>query len=140
MEPDGIWNGSKMKERRISTSAITGKTPPVCSIQTGHGGHLGQCLLVHIRTGIGPGGRGLSTRRRCLAQSQLVERPDDAGQQGDDDEDQGKVLAIDLILSDVENGEEGLLRHVHTAEGLHALLAFFLLVQQLLLPADTSPP
>src|SRR5690242_6799223 len=43
-----------------------------------------------------------------------------------------------LLLADLEHGQEGLLRNVHLADPLHALLAFFLLFQQLALAADIA--
>src|SRR5574344_31300 len=38
----------------------------------------------------------------------------------------------------MQDGEEGLLRNINTAERLHALLALFLFVQQLLLPRHVT--
>src|SRR5688500_7965528 len=37
---------------------------------------------------------------------------------------------------DLEDGEEGLLRNLHAADHLHALLALFLLLEELALAAD----
>ena len=43
------------------------------------------------------------------------------------------------VALQVEHRQEGRLRHVDLAEGLHALLALGLLVEQLLLARDIAP-
>jgi len=43
-----------------------------------------------------------------------------------------------LLLVNIENGEEGLLRHLHPADLLHALLALLLLLEELALAADVA--
>ncbi len=49
----------------------------------------------------------------------------------------GLLLCIGL-LADFEDGEEGFLWDVDFADALHALFAFFLLVEQLALAADVA--
>ena len=43
-----------------------------------------------------------------------------------------------LFFSDFKDRKEGFLRNIHFADTLHALLAFFLLVEQLALTADIA--
>ena len=43
-----------------------------------------------------------------------------------------------LIFVELEHGHEGFLRHVDRADGLHALLALGLLLEQLLLARDVA--
>src|SRR6185437_1646695 len=43
-----------------------------------------------------------------------------------------------LLFADLQHGEERLLRNVHLADPLHALLALFLLFEQLALAADVA--
>src|SRR5579871_4206238 len=42
------------------------------------------------------------------------------------------------LLSDLQHREERVLRNFHPADALHALLAFFLFLEQLPLPADVA--
>src|SRR5690554_6075213 len=44
-----------------------------------------------------------------------------------------------VLVVQLQYGQEGLLRDVHGSNLSHALLSFFLLFQQLALPADVSP-
>merc|ERR1712194_992492 len=48
-------------------------------------------------------------------------------------------IRCDLIVVELKHGHESLLRHVDRADGLHALLALGLLVEQLLLAGDVAP-
>ena len=90
MEPDGIWNGSKMKGAGSAPARSPGK-PAGLFDPDRHGAPW----PVSSSTS-GPAlARAAAIWPPAAWPDQLVERPDDAGQQGDDDEDREKVLAID---------------------------------------------
>ena len=99
---------------------MTGKTPPVCSDPDRHGATLAR---VFVHAGRRWHGRPRSGRP-LLAQTSLSTVQMMPVGTVTTTRDRGKGACHRLVLSDMEDREEGFLRHVDTAEGLHPLLAF----------------
>ncbi|PRD36405.1 UNVERIFIED_CONTAM: hypothetical protein NCL1_08904 [Trichonephila clavipes] len=104
--------------------------------------------------GAGRGLRGFQPAAATRLQQQGIEGPERAADQHGDGEHQRKIDVQETLLYgrpplrgrphgnsgpaarllvDLEHGQEGILRDFHAADLLHALLAFLLLLQQLLL-------
>src|SRR5690606_12623386 len=117
IEPEGILNGSTTKERRPNTIRITGKKLAPYSTHQGLGAPAGRSLRAWKRSK--NHSTPVATRSRKRVRAKFMRFPS-------------------LAFVGAQHGEEGLLRNFHVAHLLHALLAFLLLLEQLLLARDVA--
>src|SRR5580704_5637672 len=107
MDELGILNGSATKERSRNTISSTGKKLFGYSIHQGSGA---------------PAGRRLANTQRSASAMAPVSTVST---------NRIRAKFMGSFIADLEDGEERLLRNLHAADGLHALLAGLLLLEQL---------
>src|SRR5690606_7347937 len=113
----------------------------------GRGGFLAQArrfLGIGRMAGVRRRGGGLGALRAPAPQYRDIQGPDDAGYYQQHKKYQCKIPAhgvcrlLSLLVFDLQNGQESLLRDFYAADLLHALLAGLLLFKQLLLAGDVA--
>src|SRR5690606_36009567 len=113
----------------------------------GRGGFLAQArrfLGIGRMAGVRRRGGGLCALRAPAPQYRDIQGPDDAGYYQQHKKYQCKIRAhgvcrlLSLLVFDLQNGQESLLRDFYAADLLHALLAGLLLFKQLLLAGDVA--
>src|SRR5487761_2710236 len=127
IEPEGILKGSTRKERSRNTARITGKKLAPYSTHQGSLASLARFSFSQkwSRTQITP--VTTSRTKRIKAKSISIGRPYLSPS--------CRIHSLTAI-ADAQHREEGFLRDFHAADHFHALLAGFLLLQQLLLARD----